>query len=408
MFLKTVTIGAGSVAAGCSSGNSHGGITLTQWYHQYGEAGTEQAVIRYAQEFTKAYPHIRIKVVWVPGDYKTKLATALLVPGGPDVFESSLTLPMAQAAQVAPLDDLFTPAVRADFSPRDLEANTVGNTLYGVKMLDDTGILYFRKSLLAAAGVAPPTTMDELIAAARKLNTPNRKGLFLGNDGGVTSMLNVLPWSAGSDFLKGSQIVFDNDRTVEAYEKLKELNDSGALLIGAPTDWWDPSALIQGMAAMQWTGLWAYPAIRRALGDDVGGMAWPALDAQGSPATFLGGWTSMVNAQGHHIPESKELVKWLWIQNTAIQRDWCLSYGFHVPPRKTVAATAAALKAPIPARAVRDLSEHGHALPPAWSSSMNTILTDAVSGILKQGHSGVAAVKTASQLCQRELDRLLV
>jgi len=407
-LLKAATLSAGALLAGCGRPGMPGKrVTLTQWYHQYGETGTQQAVGRYADEYMRQNPDIGIEVVWVPGDYPTKLATALLTRGGPDVFESSLTAAMVGAGQVAPLDDLFPPNVRQDFSARDLTANTIGGRIYGVKMLDDTGILYYRKSLLQAAGLTPPKTMDELIQTARKLSSDSRKGLFVGNDGGVAALINIAPWSAGSDFLVDNKIVFNNPRTVAAYEKLRDLNDSGALLIGAPTDWWDPSAFTQGLAAMQWGGLWSYPAIKKALGNDVGGMAWPALDAAGKPATFLGGWSAMVNAQGPQVEEAKRYVQWLWINNKTLQQDWCLGYGFHVPPRETVARTATALRAPIPAQAVADLAAHGRTLPPTWNAAMGTALSDAVTNILKQGRPAAPEIQTAAEKCERELQRAL-
>jgi len=297
--------------------------------------------------------------------------------------------------------------VRRDLSPRDLAANSVGGKVYGVKMLDDTGILYYRPSLFRAAGLAPPTTMDELIRAAKTLTTGSRKGLFVGNDGGATALINIIPWSAGSDFLVDDKIVFNNPRTVAAYGKLRELNDSGALLIGAPTDYWDPSAFTQGLTAMQWGGLWSYPAIKKAFGSDVGGMAWPALDASGRPATFLGGWSAMVNAQGPQVEEAKKYVQWLWITNRQVQQDWCLGYGFHVPPRESVARTAAALRAPVPAQAVADLAAHGYTLPPTWNAAMGTALGDAVANILKQGRPAAAEIQTAADKCERELRRAL-
>jgi len=408
-FVAAVGAGAATLLAGCGRPGMPGKrVTLTQWYHQYGETGTQQAVGRYADEYMKLHPDIGVEVVWVPGDYGTKLATALLTRGGPDIFESSsLTVAMVGAGHVAPLDDLFPPDVRRDFSNRDLAANSVGGKMYGVKMLDDTGILYYRPSLLQAARLRPPKTMDELIQAAKKLTSGSRKGLFVGNDGGATALINIAPWSAGGDFLVGDKIVFNNPRTIAAYEKLRALNDSGALLIGAPTDWWDPSALTQGLTAMQWGGLWSYPAIKKALGKDVGGMAWPALDAAGRPATFLGGWSAMVNAQGPQVEEAKKYVQWLWINNKKIQQDWCLAYGFHVPPRATVAQMANALRAPVPAQAAADLAAHGYTLPPTWNAAMGTALSDAVANILKQGRPAAPEIQTAAAKCERELQRAL-
>ncbi len=407
-FLRGVTVAAGVLLVGCGHSSVPGArVTLTQWYHQYGEKGTQEAVVRYAKAYTALHPDIAIQVVWVPGDYGTKLSTALLTRGGPDIFEGQITKPMVTAEQVAPLDDLFPPAVRSDFSPRDLAQNSVDGKIYGLKMLDDTGILYYRKSLLKAAGLAPPKTMDEVIAAAKKLTTGTRKGLFLGNDGGVAALINIAPWSAGGDFLADNKIVFNTPQVAGAYEKMRELSDSGALLIGAPTDWWEADALVQGQAAMQWGGLWSYPTIAKALGGDVGGMAWPALETSGHPATFLGGWSAMVNAQSNQLEEAKRYLKWLWLDSPKIQEDWCLGYGFHVPPRLSLARSAAPLQAGVAAGAVKDLNSWGRSLPPEWNSAMGTALTDAVTNILKEGRPAAPELAVAAKKCERELSRLL-
>ena len=407
-FFRGAVVFAGAALAGCAPFGVPGArVTLTQWYHQYGEKGTQDAVTRYAKAYTALHPDIAIQVVWVPGDYGTKLSTALLTRGGPDVFEDQLTEPMVTAEQVAPLDDLFPPSVRQDFSARDLAQNSVGGKIYGIKTLDDTGILYYRKSLLQAAGVAPPKTMDDLIAVAKKLTVGNRKGLFLGNDGGVAALINIAPWSAGGDFLVDNKIAFSTPQVAAAYDKMRQLSDSGSLLIGAPTDWWEADALVQGQAAMQWGGLWSYPTLHKALGEDVGGMAWPALDASGHPATFLGGWSAMVNAQGSHIEEAKAYLKWLWLDSPKLQQDWCLGYGFHVPPRRSLAQTAAPLQTGVPAQAVKDLNAWGRSLPPEWNSAMGTALTDAVTNILKEGRPAAPELAVAAGKCERELLRLL-
>jgi multiple sugar transport system substrate-binding protein len=115
---------------------------------------------------------------------------------------------------------------------------------------------------------------------------------------------------------------FNTERVAASWGKLKELNDSGALLMGSTTDYWDPSAFIQGATAMQWTGLWAFPAINEAVGEDLGVLAWPASDAEGTPSTFWGGWGSCVNAKSQNLEAAKSLVKFLWIDNTEIQNDW--------------------------------------------------------------------------------------
>ncbi len=48
----------------------------------------------------------------------------------------------------------------------------------------------------------------------------------------------------------------------------------------------------------------------------------------------------MVSAKAKDVEAAKAFVKWLWIDNTADQEDFNLSYGFHIPPRKSLAAKA--------------------------------------------------------------------
>ena len=91
---------------------------ITQWYHQYGEAGTQEAAQRYAEEYMALHPDIEVKVEWVPGDYFTKLSAALLTDSGPDIYETTVAAPEAVANnQLADLSDIVTPEVAGTVRP---------------------------------------------------------------------------------------------------------------------------------------------------------------------------------------------------------------------------------------------------------------------------------------------------
>lgn len=384
-------------------------VTLEQWYHAYGEKGTHEAVLRYADDYGKASGN-KVNVTWVLGQgaYGPKLNTALLGTGGPDIYENTnISVSAIKAGQIAPLDELFTPAVRADFDPRALSENTYNGHIYAVKMLTDTGVLYYRKSLLAKAGIKPPTTFAELVAASKKLTGGGVKGLFIGNDGGTTALERLLPWSAGADFIKGNKVVFDTPRTVAALQGLRDLNKSGALLTGSPTDWWDPSAFTQGLVAMQWCGLWAMPGIKEALGDDFGVMPLPAFDAKGTPVTVWAGWSAMVNGKSKNLAAAKAALKAMWIDNTKLQADWNTAYGFHVPPRKSAIAAAPKLRNGPAAETVTLLRKYGRAMPPTWNAAMDTAYEDATAKVVKTDQDIAGLVHQAALKAQAELDREL-
>ncbi|HYT35103.1 MAG TPA: sugar ABC transporter substrate-binding protein [Ktedonobacteraceae bacterium] len=405
--LLAACAGTGGSGASSSGGGSGSLPNLQHWYHQYGEVGTHEAVLKYAKQYTKA----NVTVNWVPGtgdEYPNKVRAALLGSNPPDVFENSaLSVDQVKAGLIAPLDDLIAD-VKSDFNPVSAKPFTVDGKVYGIKMINDPTFVYYRKSLFQKAGLQPPTTITELIAAAKKLTSGTMKGIYIGPDGGVNALRYIAGWSSGGDFISDdNKIVFNTDRMAQAYEQLKALNASGGVLPDAPTFWWDPSSFTQGTVAMQFCGLWAMPGIKKALGDDFGIFAWPALDAKSQPATVVGGWAEMVSAKSKNLQAAKDYVKWLWVTNSDVQIDWNVGYGFHVPPRASIAAKTTKLQTPPASDAVDIMNKYGHNTPATWNAAMESVLTDAVSNIVKNKVDPLATLNTAADKCNTELKKIL-
>jgi len=414
-FLTTsLLIAGGAVLTGCAGDplKKSGGdgsaakITINQWYHAYGEKGTQEAVKRYALEYTKANPDVAINITWVAGEYETKLNSALLTADAPDVFEiGDFRHQMVKNGQLAPLDDILADT-RAEFSKADLDVATVDGKVYGIKMIDDIMMLFYRRSLLEKAGITPPRTYAELVEAAKKLTTSKMKGLFVGNDG-VGDAGFLLAWSAGGDLIDGKKIAFNRPETAAAVGALRQLHEANALLLDFTTDWYDPGAISQNAAAMHWCGLWAMPDIKKSLGEDFGVVPWPAFGAGGRPAARLGGWYELVNAKGKHVEEAKKYVQWLWLKQADLQQDWCVKYGFHVPPRTGVAAKTTEFTAGPAKDAVAISQQYGRSFPNLWNSAMATAFGEAVTKIAKQKADTTAALGEAAAKCQAELDKQL-
>jgi multiple sugar transport system substrate-binding protein len=412
-----LALGGGALALGalaaCGSNTGRGGggagggrPALAQWYHQYGEPGTEQAVKRYAASYDRA----EVTVTWTPGDYDRKAAAALLTGSGPDVFESANgpTVDEIIGGQVVGLGNILGDA-QADFNQRLVSRMSYQGQLYAVPQMIDMQLLVYRKSMLAAAGVAAPRTVDELIDVARRLTTDTVKGLFVGNDGGVGVLGGPALWSAGLDYLTDSgEIGFDNPNAALALAKLRELYASGALLLGAPTDWSNPSALIQGLTAMQWTGLWNIPALSKALGDDFGVLGWPKLsDGVGAVSVPIGAYGSCVSANSKDTDAARAYVQWLWVDQTDKQLDFAQSYGFHVPARASLVARAEKLRSGPAADAVKLMTESGRAQTPLlWTPAANTAYTDALSRIITGGADPAGELAAVKKTARAELDRV--
>lgn len=388
---------------GRGEGGSGGGPVIRHWYHQYGEAGTEQAVRRYAEAYDKA----DVQVQWRPGNYDQQTAAALLTDSGPDVFESTgPTLDQIQGGQVADLTDLIAD-VKDDFNPAVLAPKTYDGKVWGIPQVVDAQLLYYRKSLLDDAGLQPPSTLDALVDAAKKLTAKDTKGLFLGNDAGAAVLGGTPLHAAGLELItEDGKVGFDDPAAARTLAKLRQLYADESLLLGAPSDWSDPAAFLQGLTAMQWSGLWALPAVRKQFGDDFGVLPFPK-DGSGRPSVPVGAYGAAVSARARDKAAAKAYVRWLWVERTAYQEDFALGYGFHIPARISLARKADELKEGPAADAVRYATDSGFPSQPLlWTPKNQTAYSDALSRIIKDGANPETELRSVVRKVRAELVRV--
>lgn len=396
----------GAVVSACTtdptgSGSSGAKTTLNHWYHEYGEQGTRDAAMKYAADYTKANPDVAVKVTWVPGDYKTKWQSSVLTPEGPDIYEvNEVTPDMVQQQQVASLDDVVG-AARSELNQFALSPLTHSGKAYGVPMIIDVMLLYYRKSLVST----PPKTLTELVATAKSLTRDKTKGIFVGNDG-LAGMRGVLPFSVGQTVLTDRKVTYATPEIASAFTEARKLFTDKSMLLGYTTEWYDPSAFTTGAAAIVWGGLWALPQIQKELKDDFDVMPWPAHGPNGKPVVILGGWSQVVNGKSKNIDAAKKYVQHLWLQNNDVQKDWALSYGFHVPPRASLAASAEPLKSGIAKKVVDLLGQYGIRNNALWAPAVSKPFDDTTSDIIKKDADALSTLTAAQQRSQTALDAL--
>jgi multiple sugar transport system substrate-binding protein len=199
---------------------------------------------------------------------------------------------------------------------------------------------------------------------------------------------------------------FDDPAAARTLGKLHRLYADKSLLLGAPADWSDPSAFVQGLTAMQWSGLWALPQVQKELGDDFGVLPFPKDGSAGRPSVPVGAYGSAVSARSGHKAAAKEFVRWLWVERTDFQEDFALSYGFHIPARISLAKKAAKLRSGAAADAVRFTTDHGYAQPLLWTPAAQTAYQDALSRIIRNGASPESELRAVVRKVTAELDRV--
>ena len=390
-----------------SSSSAAGGPKpqLSQWYHEYGEDGVEDAVKRYAS----SYPDATVTVKWNPGDYDKLVSAALLTATVPDVFEygNGPTLDMIKAGQVQDLTELVGDA-KSQFSAPVLAAASWDGKIYGIPQTVDMQMLYYRKSALDKAGVAPPRTIDELITAAKAVAGKDIGGFFAGNDGGVGVLAQMLIWSAGQEQINTDKtgIGFDNDAGYDALAKFAELHSSGGMLDSASADWFASAPLVNGETAMQWTGLWVLPEVQAGLGDDFGVVPFPAIGSGGRQAVPFGAYASAVSAKGKDPEAAKAFVKWLWIDNDADQVDFSNSYGTHIPAKPSLVAKADKIATGPGKDAAGFVDTMGHAPDKLWTNAINQAMTAAVTNVIRKQADPKAQVKAVAAVAEKEIARV--
>jgi multiple sugar transport system substrate-binding protein len=408
--LAAIGLGMGACApkeGGGAAGKSPAGeeVNLVLWWHEYGEAGTQEASIRIAKEYSEQTPGVTVESVWNPGEYEgQKLPTALAAGTGPDAYESHANIDQVANNYAIALDEVFEETLD-DWSPEDLSRVTIKGHKYGIPMMVDFQLFCLRPSMLEAAGLSTPTNWDELVEAGIACTSGRQKGMFLGNDGGLGTCGTRIAQCAGVNFFMEEsdtpEIRFNQDETVMAWEKLADLhaNHSDILLTGAPSDWWDPGAFNQGMCAIQWMGFWSTAAIIDAVGDDYEFLAFPPVGSGPNAISRVdrGGWIAQVTA----------LQKWLWVDNTDWQIEWNTAYGYKALPRISLNAQVDRLKVGEPKRAVDMVTEYGTFIGLLWSGVMGTAVSDAVINIVKNGADANAEMQTAYDKCVAELDTVL-
>jgi multiple sugar transport system substrate-binding protein len=395
--------------AGSSSSASGGGSAgtrpaLSQWYHEYGEDGVEAAVKRYAA----AYEPASITVRWNPGDYDKLASAALLTADVPDVFEygNGPTLDMIKAGQVVDLTEVLGDAA-SQFSKPVLDAMTWEGKVYAIPQTVDMQMVFYRKSVLEKAGVAPPQTFADLVAAAKAVRTKDMGGFFAGNDSGVAVLASMLVWAAGKEQLNADQtgIGFDDADGYAAFAAYRDLATSGALVKSASADWFDASPLTNGETAMQWTGLWTLPDVQEALGDDFGVLPFPAIGANGRPAVPFGSYGSIVSAKGKDPEAAKAFVTWLWVDSEADQVDFSNSYGTHIPAKPSLVPQATKIATGAGAEAAKFVDELGHAPSKLWTPTLSNALTSALTRVITKDADPRSEIQQVAATAKTEIAR---
>jgi multiple sugar transport system substrate-binding protein len=276
------------------------------------------------------------------------LSTGIATGNAPDVFFISAGdwRRYAESGLALPLEDYIPDYLKDDVLPASWNAVTIDDHIYSIPFEMEPVVLWYNKTMLDEAGVAVPQSWDELLAAARTLNTDDHYGIMLPTNPDYYENFIFYPflWMAGGD-------VMNQDFTAAAVnspEAAKALDLWGTIFKEglAPTSSTgnDPvdERFPTGKAAMYVSGYWVYGWIKANYPEFLENLAVapiPAPNAGDPLATVYGGWTVMVYSGTQHPQEAVDFaINMFGAEDNTRAGEWGMVYNTKLSPRASVIA----------------------------------------------------------------------
>lgn len=253
--------------------------------------------------YEKDHPNVKIELDSLNTDQqKQKLKTQAASKEMPDITivnPAAQMQPFVEADLFAPLNEMVEKnGLKDTFQEGILDYYTFDNNLYALPDGNNIGLVYYNKALFKQAGVEVPTTFEEMVEAAKKLNEAGITPIAIGEKDSWTGsflFMNILLRTSGPGFL---QEVADGNKTFEdpafqeAVDAFQSLVQAKAFQEGATSfDYNAGENLFKtGKSAMYYMGSWATGGIETSevnKDDNVGVFKFPTVNGKGNPDEFM-------------------------------------------------------------------------------------------------------------------------
>jgi multiple sugar transport system substrate-binding protein len=286
--------GCGSGASSGSSGSPASSITELDYYTDASGSAAWDKILHTCTSQTGVTVHRQS----VPTDQLTqKILQGASSHSMPDlVFTDNPTLQeIASTGALTPLSDYGIST--SGYYDSIIKAGTYQGQVYGLAPGVNGLALIYNKDMLTAAGVTPPTTWDELKAAASKLTKGSTYGLAFSAANSEEGTWQFLPffWSNGADLS-----TVDSPKAVAALSYVTSLVSDGSASKSV-VNWNQNDVTDQftsGNAAMMINGSWTMPTLDQTASLHYGVVPVPTPQAGGKPVVALGGEVGAIPATG--------------------------------------------------------------------------------------------------------------
>jgi multiple sugar transport system substrate-binding protein len=204
-----------------------------------------------------------------------------------------------------------------DFSKSAIGTTTVDGKLAGIPIITEQEILYYRKDVLQKAGIAVPKTLDELVAAVKKLHDPKNEMygfVARGQRSPLVTQVSSFLYSEGADFSNGDKATLNTPEAVKAFTTygtlLKDYAPPGVLNMSWPQAF---GIFAQGKVAFLTDADSLYnnltdPA-KSKVADQVGFAVFPGGKAGAKPYSITS-WGLAINTKSANKDAAWAFIQW--------------------------------------------------------------------------------------------------
>ncbi|MDL2324513.1 extracellular solute-binding protein [Ruminococcaceae bacterium OttesenSCG-928-A16] len=217
-------------------------VTLQFWHHYSAQSAENETLMNILiPKFEQENPGIKVNAVsheWA--DLHDKLLISAQSNTLPDVARlDSAWIPEFQQMDIlVALNQEMSDfdSVAGNLLESAMSTAKIGDDFFGLALNTNTKILYYNTKALADAGIAPPATMDDFVAAAKTLAGTNGDGqqVWGYNEPGLSGW-NLCPfiWSCGGELTNPEQTIatgyINSEATVGAIQMLADLYQSDSI-----------------------------------------------------------------------------------------------------------------------------------------------------------------------------------
>jgi multiple sugar transport system substrate-binding protein len=228
----TATSAATEAAAEAPAAEAAGApVEITLWHMEQPPHRVER-IQQLIDEFNAANPGIVVTQEpqnW--GEVYTKAPAAVAAGNAPELLFAipDFTPILKDLGQVQPMEEFVAEMDELySFYPAAVEQYTYEDHTWAVPLYNMAQSIWYRPSVFAAAGIEPPTTWDEWLAAAEALTTDGQYGIGLPASKSLYAdqVMYDFMVNAGADeiYNEDGTLRFNNPQTVAAYDFYRQMH----------------------------------------------------------------------------------------------------------------------------------------------------------------------------------------